>query len=140
MTLAFTLTWFRKYKDLPREIVAENLSLSLEKYTDLEKGQVKIDHQLAQKLSDLYQAPTELFLIDDVPQYLQAEVMYNHCTITSGEGGASGYINHQNNDRGIEEILYLREEEVKRLERHVEYLRKQNDKLLGLLQHRSSAG
>ena len=133
MNLSFRLISFREYKELDAENVAKELGLSPENYIALEKGRAKLDAILAQKLSNLYQAPIEFFLLDDTPGNYQAEVLYNNCTIVSGNGGTSGYINHQNNDRGIEEILYLRKEEVKRLERQVEYLREQNDKLLGWL-------
>lgn len=136
MNLFFKLTVFREYKNWQPEDVANELGLSPDSYTDLEKGRAKINGILAQKLSDLYQAPTEFFLIDDTPHYLQAEVLYSHCTITSGDAGTSGYINHQNNDRGIDEILYLRKEEVKTLKQQIEYLQQQNDTLLNLLGER----
>lgn len=136
MNLSFKLTVFREYKNWQPEDVANELGLSPDSYTDLEKGRAKINGILAQKLSDLYQAPIEFFLIDDTPHYLQAEVLYSHCTITSGDAGTSGYINHQNNDRGIDEILYLRKEEVKTLKQQIEYLQQQNDTLLNLLGER----
>ena len=133
MNLSFKLTSFREYKNWQREDVAKELGLSLESYADLERGKVKINGILAQKLSALYRAPIELFLIDDTAHYLQAEVMYTNCTITSPGGGSSGYINHQYNDRGIDEILYSKKEEIKSLKQHIEYLQQQNDKLTELL-------
>lgn len=133
MNLSFKLTLFREYKNWQPEEVAKELGLSAESYKDLEKGRAKINGILAQKLSELYQAPMEFFLIDDTPHYLQAEVLYSHCTITSGNAGTSGYINHQNNDRGIDEIMFLRKEEVKGLKQQIEELNRQNARLIELL-------
>lgn len=133
MNLSFKLISFREYKNWQPEDVAKELSLSPESYEDLEKGRAKLNGILAQKLSDLYQAPMEFFLIDDTPHYLQAEVLYSNCTITSGNAGTSGYINHQNNDRGIDEIMFLRKEEAKGLKQQIEHLQQQNDRLLALL-------
>lgn len=133
MTLSSKLTLFREYKNWQPENVAMELGLSKDSYIDLEKGRVKINGHVAQKLSDLYKVPTEFFLIDDTPHYLQAEVLYSNCTMISGTSGTSGYINHQNNDRGIEEILYLRKEEVRKLEQQVMYLREQNSRFLDLV-------
>lgn len=133
MNLSFKLTSFREYKNWQPEDVAKELGLSPESYKDLEKGRAKLNAILAQKLSDLYQAPMEFFLIDDTPHYLQAEVLYSNCTITSGNAGTSGYINHQNNDRGIDEIMFLRKEEVKGLKQQIEELNKQNARLIEIL-------
>lgn len=133
MNLPFKLTLFREYKNWQPEDVAKELGLSPDSYKDLEKGRAKINGILAQKLSDLYQAPMEFFLIDDIPHYLQAEVLYTNCTITSGNAGTSGYINHQNNDRGIDEIMFLRKEEVKGLKQQIEYLQQQNEVLVAAM-------
>lgn len=140
MNLSFKLTSFREYKNWQPEDVAKELGLSPESYKDLEKGRAKLNGILAQKLSDLYQAPMEFFLIDDTPHYLQAEVLYSNCTITSGNAGTSGYINHQNNDRGIDEIMFLRKEEVKSLKQQIEHLQQQNDKLVVLLGEKIKEG
>jgi len=140
MNLQFKLISFREYKNWQPEDVANELGLSLESYTDLEKGRAKLSGTLAQKLSELYHAPMEFFLIDETPHYLQAEVLYSNCTITSGDAGTSGYVNHQNNDRGIDEILYLRKEEVKSLKQQIEYLQQQNNKLVAALGERVKLG
>lgn len=137
MNLPFKLTSFREYKNWQPEDVAKKLGLSPESYKDLEEGRAKINGILAQKLSDLYQAPIDFFLIDDTPHYLQAEVLYSNCTITSGSAGTSGYINHQHNDRGIDEIIYAKKEEIKNLKQQLEYLQHQNDKLVTLLGERT---
>lgn len=137
MNLSVKLTIFREYHNWNIDYLARELGLSLESYKDLEKGRGKLNGILAQKLSDLYQAPMEFFFIDDTPHYLQAEVLYTNCTITSGNAGTSGYINHQNNDRGIDEIMFLRKEEIKSLKQQIEYLQQQNNKLLALLGERT---
>ncbi|MFT4093861.1 MAG: hypothetical protein QM640_09470 [Niabella sp.] len=64
---------------------------------------------------------------------MQAEVIYTNCTMHSGQGGSNGYINHQNNDRGIDEILYSKKEEIKTLKDQIAELHKQNARLLELL-------
>ncbi|SJZ84157.1 helix-turn-helix domain-containing protein [Sediminibacterium ginsengisoli] len=133
MNLAFKLTSFREFKNWQREDVARELGLSGDSYEDLEEGRIRISGMLADKLSELYQAPAEFFLIDDTPTYLQAQVLYSNCTITSGYGGTSGYVNHLNNDRGMEEILYLRKQEVSSLKQQIEYLQNQNDNLIKML-------
>jgi hypothetical protein len=76
---------------------------------------VKLNGMIAQKLSNLYQVPIEFFLIGDTPHYFQAEVMYTNCTFTNGTGGSGGYINHHYNDRGIDEVMFLRNEEIKKV-------------------------
>ena len=133
MNLSLKLKLYREYKYWQPANVAKELGLSLESYNDLEKGRTKINGFLAGKLSELYQAPVEFFISDDVPHYLQADVMYTNCTFTNGNGGSGGYINHQYNDRGIDEILFLRKEEIKALEQQIADFRKQNDRLIELL-------
>ena len=127
MNLSFKLVTFREYKNWQQEEVAKELGLSIESYKDIEKGRVKINGIIAQKLSDLYQAPIEFFIIDDAPFYQQAEVIYTNCSFDGAL--ASGYINHNYSDRGIDEIMYLRKEESKTLQAQIEDLQKQNARL-----------
>ena len=133
MSPKLALAFFREYKNWSPEDVARELHLSTESYQDIEKGRVKINGVIAQKLSDLYQAPMEFFIIDDTPHYMQAEVIYTNCTMQSGQGGSNGYINHQNNDRGIDEILYAKKEEIKTLKDQITELHKQNARLVEIL-------
>ncbi|MBX2925432.1 MAG: helix-turn-helix transcriptional regulator [Chitinophagaceae bacterium] len=133
MNLSFKLALYREYKKLEPENVAAGLNISLDLYTAIEKGRSKIDGILAQKLSDFYQAPVEFFLTDHTPYYLQAEVIYTNCTIISGDGGVSGYINHQYNDRGIDEVIQTKNEEIKLLKIHIEKLIQQNERLIAIL-------
>jgi transcriptional regulator with XRE-family HTH domain len=136
MNLSFKLISFREYKNWQQEDVAKELGLSPDSYKDLENGRARINGILAQKLSDLYQAPMEFFLIDDTSHNLRAEVLYSNCAITSGNAGTSGYINHQNNDRGIDEIMFLRKEEIKGLKQQIEELNQQNVCLIEILGER----
>jgi DNA-binding XRE family transcriptional regulator len=131
MNLSLKLMLFREYKNWQPGDVASGLGISIETYVRLESGKAKINGIIAQKLSDLYKAPVELFIIDDTPHYMQAEVVYTNCSFRGG--GSNGYINHQNNDRGIDEILYAKNEEIKDLKQQIEQLRQQNDKLISLL-------
>lgn len=136
MNLTFKLLAYREYKKLSLAEVAEALNVSVETYTDIEKGRAKISGILAQRFSDYYQAPIEIFLVDNTPHYLQAEVIYTNCTIVSGNGGASGYINHQYNDRGIDEIIQIKNEEIKTLKIQAEKLAQQNEELIEILKRK----
>lgn len=140
MTISLRLAFFREYKNWSQEDVARELNLSTESYEAIEKGRVKINGIFAQKLSDLYQVPIEFFLIDDTPHYMQAEVIYTNCTMQCGQGGSNGYINHQNNDRGIDEILFSKKEEIKTLKEQLAELHKQNARLIELLGSRVKEG
>jgi transcriptional regulator with XRE-family HTH domain len=131
MTISLRLAFFREYRHWEFEDVARELGISSESYKDLENGKTKMNGTIAQKLSDLYRAPLEFFIIDDTPHDFQADIVYTNCTFT-GEYVA-GYINHQYNDRGIDEILYLRKEENKALKQQIEELRQQNSRLMEML-------
>lgn len=131
MNLSLRLIFFREFKNWQPEEVANELGISKEIYNQLENGKTKVNGILAQKLSDLYQAPMEFFIIDDTPHYMQAEVVYTHCTFSGG--GSNGYINHQYNDRGIDEILFIKKEEIKTLKLRIEQLEQQNNTLIHLL-------
>lgn len=135
MDLSFKLTCFREFKSWQPKDVACKLGISVDTYLQIEKGKTKINGPLAQRLSDLYQAPIEFFLIDDSPHYMQAEVVYTNCTFSGG--GSNGYINHQYNDRGIDEILFIKKEEIKALKERIEQLEQQNDDLINLLGEKS---
>jgi DNA-binding XRE family transcriptional regulator len=136
MGLSFKLISFREYKQWQPEDVAEKLKLSLESYMDIERGKVKVNDIIARKLSDLYQAPKELFITNDTPDFMQAEVMYSNCTFINGSGSSSGYINHQYNDRGIDEIVFFKKEEIKKLQDQIEQLQQQNTRLIELVGQR----
>ncbi|MFT4093862.1 MAG: helix-turn-helix transcriptional regulator [Niabella sp.] len=62
MSPKLALAFYREYKNWSLEDVARELHLSTESYQDIERGRVKINGIIAQKLSDLYQAPMEFFL------------------------------------------------------------------------------
>ena len=126
MNIQLRLLLFRSYHKWTFHDIAERLNLLDEFYKDIEEGKLTVNNILAQKLSDLYQAPLELFLADETKHYQHAEVLYNNCTFIGGQGGSSGYINHQYNDRGIDEILFAKNEEIKNLRQQIELLQKQN--------------
>lgn len=134
MRISLRLAFYREYKNWEPSDVAKELGISTETYTDLEKGRIKVNGILAQKLSDLYLAPIEFFIIDDTPHYMQAQVIYTHCSFSGN--GANGYVNHNNTDRGIEEILFLRKEDIKNLKQEIAELKQQNNRLIELLGER----
>ena len=131
MNLSLHLAFFREYKNWEPADVAKELGISTESYIELEKGEIKMNGILAQKLSDLYLAPIELFIIDNTPHYMQAQVVYTHCSFSGN--GANGYVNHNNTDRGIEEVLFLRKEDIKNLKQEIAELKQQNSRLIELL-------
>jgi DNA-binding XRE family transcriptional regulator len=133
MDLSLKLALFRKYRQWQPEDVARKLGLSLQSYVDIETGKVKTNNIVAKRLSDLYQAPRELFITNDFPSQMRAEVMYSNCTFINGPGSSSGYINHQYNDRGIDEIIFSKKEEIKKLQDQIEHLQQQNTKLTELI-------
>ena len=128
-----SLVSFRVYRKLQPEDIAKKLGLSLESYMDIEMGRVEIDTMLAEMLSEIYQAPKEIFLNEITAHHLQAEVIYANCTFINGTGSSSGYINNQYNDRGIDEILFAKKEEIKSLAHQIEQLHEQNLILIKLL-------
>ncbi|MGN6399895.1 MAG: hypothetical protein ACTHMD_05545 [Flavisolibacter sp.] len=121
---------------LEPEHVAKKIGLSLELYMDIENGRIKVNDIIAEKLSELYRVPKQLFIADENVHYMQAEVMYSNCTFINGSGSSSGYINHQYNDRGIDEILFSKKEEIKKLQDQIEHLQQQNIRLMELLGER----
>lgn len=132
MNVQSRLISFRKYKKWQQDKVAESLGLSVECYASIEKGNQKISDSVADKLSNLYQVPKEFFVEDDISCYMQSEVLYSNCTFLSGSG-SGGYINHQYNDRGIDEILFSKKEEIKKMQDQIEQLQKTNSQLIELL-------
>lgn len=131
MNVPLKLTLFREYHKLSKEDIAIKLLIPLNDYKNLENGRAKITGQIAQKLSDLFHAPIEFFIIDDNPHYYQAEVLFKNCTFAGND--ASGYINHQYNNRGIDEIIAAKNSEIKTLKQQVEAMQQQNEKLIGIL-------
>lgn len=128
MTIPHRLIFFREYKNWTTADLALHLGMPEKEYKDLETGKQKMDIVKAQRLSEIYQAPVEIFIIDNTPHYLQADVLFSNCTITGTS--AAGYINHSYTDRGIEEIMRLRKEEVETLKAQIAYLQKENTRLI----------
>lgn len=118
------LSCYRQYKKLSLEMIAKELNLSTESYKELEEGKLKINAIHAKKLSDFYQAPIELFMLGEigVTHHLRASVLYHNCTFIGGQGGSSGYVNHQYNDRGMEEIVLTKNEEIRELKQEIKRL------------------
>lgn len=131
MNLSLKLSLFREYHNWTAEDIAKELSMPLVDYNKLEKGKVKLNGIIAQQLSDLYRVPVEFFMIDDTPNYYQADVMYTNCSFSGG--GSNGYINHQYNDRGIDEIIASKNSEIKTLKQQLEVVQQQNNKFIELL-------
>lgn len=131
MNLPLKLFLFREYRNWTPEHIAKKLTLPIEDYNKLETGKTKLNGIIAQQLSDLYHVPIEFFLIDDTPNYYQADVMYTNCNFSGG--GSNGYINHQYNDRGIDEIIASKNSEIKTLKQQLDAIQQQNGKLLEMI-------
>lgn len=131
MNLSLKLSLFREYRNWTLEYIAKELSMPIDDYNKLEKGKTKLNGIIAQQLSNLYRVPVDFFMIDDTPNYYQADVMYTNCSFSGG--GSNGYINHQYNDRGIDEIVASKNSEIKTLKQQVETLQQHNEKLLEII-------
>lgn len=131
MNLPLKLSLFREYRNWTLEDIAKELSMPIDDYNKLEKGKTKLNGIIAQQLSNLYRVPVDFFMIDDTPNYYQADVMYTNCSFSGG--GSNGYINHQYNDRGIDEIVASKNSEIKTLKQQVETLQQHNEKLLEII-------
>ncbi|RXK87000.1 helix-turn-helix domain-containing protein [Filimonas effusa] len=130
MNIPLRLIFYREHFGWTQEKAAQALGISVESYNELENGRLKINGLIAQKLANLYNAPFEIFVIDTTSHYHQAEVIYTNCSF--GGSLASGYINNNHTDRGIDEIMYLRKQETDGLKAQIEDLRQQNSALLQL--------
>lgn len=124
MSSAQRLVYFRKFKNWFPIEVAKEIGLSLELYLEFEEGKAPITDVLADKFSILFQAPKEIFIDEKPLGDMKAEVIYSNCTFVSKSGPSSGYVNNQYNDRGIDEILFSKNEEIRRLQDQINELRK----------------
>jgi hypothetical protein len=130
MNLSDKLICLREYWKYSTNKVSKALDLDDDLYIQLETGESKINKTLAEKLSNFYSIPTELLIADDFPNHLSSEIIYSNCSF---DNGSSGYINHQYNDRGIDEILFTKKEEAMALNQQIDYLRKENLILLEII-------
>jgi len=136
MNLTARLILFREYRNLHPSNLAIELGVPFETYMNIEKGVSKMNDMIAEKLSDFYQAPKEFFISEGPVNNLEAGVIYSNCTFVGGSGSSNGYINHQYNDRGIDEILFSKKEEIKRLQEQIKFLQDRNVELIEMLRER----
>lgn len=115
----------RSHENREQRDVANELSISLDKYQALESGIENIDAELAQKLSNLYHVPPQLFITND-PSHIS--VVYSHNTFTN----SNGYVNHlyHDSDSVIAVVTAVKDELIQFLKDEVQRLRKQNEQLL----------
>ncbi len=119
--MSINLFYFREFRNWQPENVAKGLEISAEEYKNLEVGLNAVDAETALKLSQLYQAPPQLFLIHNSSPH--SSVIYTHCNFEN----SSGYVNHlYQNDQ----LVAVKNEEIKLLKDEVMRLQKQNDQLL----------
>jgi transcriptional regulator with XRE-family HTH domain len=132
MNMHKTLKALRKFRNLTPTDVASVINVTVDFYKNLENGKHNITEPLAQKLSDFYKLPIVFFIKHKQSSLYSTEIIYTNCTFSGN--GSSGYVNHQYNYRGIEEIIAAKNSEIKILKQEVEALRIQNSKLLDLIE------
>lgn len=133
MNLSSRLILLRDERELKLNDIATMLEVPIKSYLEFESGSVEMSEIIIEKLSHIYQLPKEFFVTENMPKDMRAEVLYANCTFISGSGSGNGYINHQYNDRGIDEIIFSTKEEIKRLLDQVNQLHIQNAKLVDLI-------
>lgn len=116
----FILHSFREFHNLSENELAQKISISLEEYNNIESGLIRVDAQLATKLSKLYNAPSSLFLFN---QSTQLSIIYTHCHFEN----SSGFVNHLYYDD--ESLIKAKEEAIFILKEEVRQLREQNSLL-----------
>lgn len=117
----FILFSFREFHKWDETDVAKKLAITLRRYQDLEFGLNRIDVEIASKLSQLYKAPLQLFLSNDLSNNLS--INYLNCHFVN----SNGYVNHLYQSDGE---LKAKEETIQLLKEEVNRLRKENDSLL----------
>ena len=127
MNIGLLLGFFRQFKGLEPEGISAELGISVEEYKNLENGKKKINGIIAQKLSEYYVVPFEIFIINDTPQHFYAEVIYNNCSFS---GITNGYVKDQFIEGENDRKLRAKEEEIKHLKFEIDGLQQQNRKLV----------
>ncbi len=117
---------FRTHRNLTQEDVAGKLEISPGEYEAIEAGAENVDHTIAQKLSQLYNAPTVLFL--PANPFSQLNFEYTNTTFNS----SNAYVHnlYQNDTRVIEMLTAAKEEEIRLLKKEIKRLQDQNNQLL----------
>ncbi|HRN55057.1 MAG TPA: hypothetical protein PLL71_01320 [Agriterribacter sp.] len=117
---------FRAHRNWSSGYVAGKLEISPGEYEAIEGGTENIGYDIAQKLSQLYNAPPVLFLPANPSSPLNFE--YEHATFNS----SNAYVHnlYQNDTRVIEMLKTAREEEIQFLKKEIRRLQDQNNRLL----------
>lgn len=117
---------FRTHRNWSQEDVAGELEISPGEYEAIEAGAEQVDHDIAQKLSLLYNAPPALFLPINPSTQLNFE--YMHTTFNS----SNAYVHnlYQNDTRVIEMLTTAKEREIELLKIEIKRLQDQNNQLL----------
>lgn len=126
MSISSNLLAFRIYKNLELSEVAKELSLSVAEYILLEEGKMTLTNEVAEKLSSIYQVPTEIFEPENIVK--QNSFTYSNNIFNN----SNGYVNHlkQTNEKVVNAIISIKNEQIGLLKEEVQRLRAQNDKLI----------
>ncbi|MBX3240450.1 MAG: helix-turn-helix transcriptional regulator [Chitinophagaceae bacterium] len=119
---------FRSYRNWTSREVATQIGLLPDEYEAIESGVENIDDEIAQRLSNLYNAPTALFYTDNLGK---ENFGYSHNTFS----GSNGYVHnlYQQDIRVIEMLTAAKDDEIQLLKEEIKELRQQNSRLLSCL-------
>jgi hypothetical protein len=115
------LLFYRNFKNLDQIEVSNELSIGLIKYMNLEAGLTNVDGEVAMKLSKLYKAPQQIFLLNNSVNNIS--ITYSDCSFH----GSNGYVNHLYADDSVKNEL------VDSLKIEIKRLHEENSQLIKLL-------
>ncbi|HTN08707.1 helix-turn-helix domain-containing protein [Agriterribacter sp.] len=117
---------FRTHRNWSQQEVAGELEISPGEYEAIEAGAENVDNDIAQKLSQLYNAPSALFFPNNSSSHINFE--YTHTTLNS----SNAYVHnlYQNDIRVVEMLMTAKEDEIKFLKKEIKRLQDQNSQLL----------
>ena len=110
----------REVNNYTQEYVASKIGLDQGTYSKLERSPKNLKAEQAEKLAELYDVSLADILSGGV------SISFSNNTIDKG------YI-HNFHGETVDKIVSAKDDQIKSLEKEVEYLRSQNNQLLGLI-------
>jgi transcriptional regulator with XRE-family HTH domain len=100
MRICKKLTSFREFKKLRQEQVAELISTDLQDYRAFETGLLNIPIEIANKLSELFEVPSWLFIEEN--NCSSSTITYTHCNFEN----SIGFVNHLQQEKNeLNEVI-----------------------------------
>lgn len=116
----------REVNNYTQEFVAETLGVDQSTYSKIERNPKNLKAEQAEKLAKLYDVDVSDIISSDIT------ISFSHNTIDKG------FIqNHFEQREMVDKAFAAKDEELKTLREQVEYLRKQNDQLLKMLESKA---